>query len=182
MKTVLSALAAAALACLATTATAHDFTHGDLKIDHPYARMVIPSRPAAAFFTVHNKGDADRLVSAASPAYARVELHSHEMKDGVVKMFQVDGVDVPAGGMAELKSGGHHVMLFEPTQKLKIGDSFPLTLHFAKAGMVEVVVKIEPLKNSGGGHEGHDMKGHDMKGHKMEKPDMKGHDMPGHKS
>lgn len=150
MKTSILAAAAAILLATAGQAFAHDFTHGDLTIEHPHARVIIPSRPAAAFFTVRNKGEADRLLEASSPAFARVELHGHVMKDGVVRMFKKDGVEVPAGGAAPLQSGGDHVMLFDPARPLKVGDSFPLTLTFEKGGAVEVMVKVEPLQATGG--------------------------------
>jgi len=66
-------------------------------------------------------------------------------------------ITVPAGGMAMLQPGGYHVMLMKLKYALKEGESFPLTLHFAKAGKVTVEVRIMSVgamnagKNTGHG-------------------------------
>ena len=70
------------------------------------------------------------------------------------------GLDLPAGQPVTLKPGGIHVMLLGLTQPLKTGQSFPLTLHFAKTGTQVVIVKVEkvgamgPQMGGGGGHAG----------------------------
>ena len=160
----LSFIAAAAAFLFASmgAASAHQTQAGDLTIEHPHARIVIPSRPGAAYFIVHNKGAADELVRAATPAFGRVELHTHKMEGETMRMIEVEKIAVPAAGKAELKSGGDHVMLFEPTGELKVGDSFPMVLTFAKQGDVEITVVVAPLEKSGGmDHSGHkDHSGH----------------------
>lgn len=140
-------------------------TVGALTVSAPKARVTIPSRPAAAYFSVANAGGADRLVAASSPAFGRVELHTHLHQDGVMKMMKVEAIDVPAEGEAALAPGGDHVMLFDAVEPLKIGDSFPLTLTFEKAGDVEIMVPVKPIQPAGhnamGGGMNHDaMKGH----------------------
>ncbi len=56
------------------------------------------------------------------------------------------GVPVLAAQGLELKPGGPlHVMLTDLKQPLKAGDSFPLTLTFEKAGLRDVIVKVERL-------------------------------------
>ena len=62
---------------------------------------------------------------------------------------------LPACQVVELKPGGPlHVMLIELNQKLKAGDSFPLTLTFAKAGKRDVTVKVERLGAMGPSDDG----------------------------
>ena len=104
-----------------------------------------PSAPnAAAFFTLHNQGEtADRLLAASSPQAQKVELHEHVHKDGLMKMQQVQGVDVPAGGEVKFVPMGYHVMLFGVKQQLKDGERFPMTLRFEKAGEVQVEVAVQ---------------------------------------
>jgi len=63
-----------------------------------------------------------------------------------------------AGGSAEFKPGGMHIMLVGLKQPLKAGDSFPLTLAFQKAGAVETTVMIVKPGGAGAG---------DMPGMKM---------------
>ena len=89
---------------------------------------------------------ADALVAAELPVAARAELHTH-IKDGdVMRMRQVSSIDVPAGGTVNLQPGGLHIMLIDLKEPLRQGETFPLTLTFAKAGKVTVYV---PVKSPG---------------------------------
>ena len=126
-------------------AQAHEYKAGKIEIDHPWSREMPPSAPnAAAFFVLHNQSDtADRLVSASSPQAQKTEIHEHVHKDGLMKMQQVQGVDVPAGGEVKFVPMGYHVMLFGVKQQLKEGERFPLTLRFEKAGEVQVEVAVQ---------------------------------------
>lgn len=126
-------------------AQAHEYQAGQIQINHPWSRAMPPSAPnAAAFFVLHNHGDtADRLLGASSPQAQRVELHEHVHKDGLMKMQQVQGVDLPAGGEVKFVPMGYHVMLFGVKQQLKDGERFPLTLRFEQAGEVQVEVAVQ---------------------------------------
>ena len=79
-------------------------TAGNITISGVAARFLLEGRPGAVFFTIDNKGEADRIVAASSPLTDRVELHTHTMSDGVMKMRQIEAIDVAAGGKTELKS------------------------------------------------------------------------------
>lgn len=152
-------LAAAAASFLSTgAAAAHDFTLGPIRIDHPWARASAGAvRVGAAYMTLRNGGTSgDRLLMAATPQAARVELHSHVMKDGTAMMQEVKAIDINAAGTAELKPGGLHVMLFDLKAPLREGESFPLTLTFERAGTVTVQVKVEKRGAMQGEHGGAD--------------------------
>ncbi len=162
-------LLAAALGLMfsaALPAQAHDFTVGGLKIDHPWARATPgQAKNGAAYLVIHSSEAADdRLVAAATDVAQRVELHNHLNVDGVMQMREVEGIDVPAGGMATLKPGSFHVMLMGLKAPLKEGESFPLTLTFEKAGSTTVEVNVEAVGSMGS------MSG-DMKHDGMEKMD-----------
>ncbi len=77
---------------------------GSLTIEAPWARIGRGARAGAAYLGIVNAGaEADRLIGASSPVAERVELHSHEMRDGAMRMRRIDSVPVPAGQAAELK-------------------------------------------------------------------------------
>jgi copper(I)-binding protein len=140
------ALLLAALCVPALNAVAHEYQAGQLHIDHPWSRAMPPVAPTiAAYFVVHNEGkSADRLLGADTPIAARAELHEHvHGADGTMKMRQVQGVDVPVGGEASFVPGGYHLMLFELKNRPALGERFPLTLHFEKAGDVQVEVVVQ---------------------------------------
>ncbi|MEO4045882.1 copper chaperone PCu(A)C [Pseudomonas sp. CAU 1711] len=126
-------------------AQAHDYKAGQIHIDHPWSRAMPPSAPnAAAFFVLHNKGEgADRLISASSPQAQKTEIHEHVHQDGLMKMQQVQAVEVPAGGEVKFAPMGYHVMLFGVSQQAADGERFPLTLRFEQAGEVQVEVAVQ---------------------------------------
>jgi copper(I)-binding protein len=138
---------AALLLAAATNAVAHDFKAGPISIDHPWARPTAAGQSVGGgFLKLTNGGAADRLVAASTAVSATVELHSMRMEGDVMRMRQVDAIDLPAGGSVELKPGGLHLMLMGLKQPLKAGDTFPLKLRFEKAGEVVVTVNVETPK------------------------------------
>lgn len=146
MKYRIFALGAAVAALTIATATfAHDYTLGDLKIDHPWARASAGAAAnGAAYMTISTAGTAtDQLVKAASPVAEKVELHTHILDGDVMRMRPVSGITVNVGEPAVLRPGGLHVMLIGLKEPLKEGSQFPLTLTFEKAGTVTVQVDVE---------------------------------------
>ncbi|UUZ49576.1 copper chaperone PCu(A)C [Massilia sp. B-10] len=75
-----------------------------------------------------------RLVGVSSPVAAQVELHQMDMKGGMMKMQQVDGIDLPPGKGVNLASGSYHIMLVGLKQQLKAGDTIMLTLQVEHPG------------------------------------------------
>ncbi|MDQ0327056.1 copper(I)-binding protein [Rhodopseudomonas julia] len=162
-------LFAAALVIAATPAFAHGYKLGNLEIGHPWTRATPPSATAGGgFLKITNNGDEDdRLVSASSPIAARVELHTMDMSDGVMKMRPLeDGIPVPAGATVELKPGSLHVMFIDLTAPIEEGESVPATLNFEKAGSVDVEMSATAV-----GAPGPDANGMKMDGHSMEMPE-----------
>lgn len=107
-------------------------------------RQPMPGRSVTAgYFTLTNPSDtALQLVSAQSPLFARVELHQHSHKDGMMRMEQVSAIDIAAGATVELAPGGLHLMLFEPQAELAPGMPVPLTLSFAGGQQLQVELPV----------------------------------------
>ena len=123
---------------------ADTFNVGSITVQHPHSLELPPvSENGAAYFRIHNHGaNADRLTAVQTPIADRAELHTHTASDGVMKMRRLDAVDVPADGAAAFEPGGLHVMLLGLKRPLKAGESFPLKLHFERAGPLEIVVTV----------------------------------------
>ncbi len=171
----LAALAAGALGVALATWPAGGAGTGSISVTDAWARATIPGRPVAVYAAIANSGaDDDRLLSAATPAAARVELHTH-IKDGeIMRMRPVESIEVPAGRSTLLQPGGLHIMLFEPIGPLEESDRFRMTLTFERAGSLETEVVVRPIGYSagthGGGH-GHGAGQHGgMSGHDAEAP------------
>ncbi len=134
-----------ALVAAGIAAQAQEFKLGSIAIARPYARATVPGQPAGGgFLTLDNKGADDRLLSASAGVSGAVELHSMSMDGDVMRMRQVDAIELPAGKTVALKPGGLHIMFIGLKAPLKAGDSFPLKLKFEKAGEVTVQMTVEP--------------------------------------
>lgn len=133
---------------------------GDITVVEAWARATPPgAKSGAAYFSFKNSGAADRLIGATTPAARRPELHTHIKDGGVMRMRPIDGVDIPAGGMAMMAPGGDHVMLMGLAGPLKKGASFPMTLTFERSGAVTIQVSVRGIgAQTPSGHGGHDMK------------------------
>ena len=119
-------------------------------IEKPWARATVPgAKVAGGYMVIRNQGAAgDRLVSATSPASAKVELHVHVNDNGVMKMREVPAYDVPARGAFELKPGGAHLMFMELKRPFKEGEKVPVKLKFEKAGEVSAEFHVGRLGES----------------------------------
>lgn len=132
-----------------------DASHDTITVDGAFVRQSVGKMGASgAFMTLHNHGHhADRLTGAGTPVAGKAEIHRTSVgADGVMKMRPVAVVDVPAGGMVELKPGGLHVMLMHLKEELKPGMEIPLTLTFEKAGDVTVTIPVMPIGHGAAGH------------------------------
>ncbi|HQX83720.1 MAG TPA: copper chaperone PCu(A)C, partial [Vicinamibacterales bacterium] len=116
------------------TLTAHD----------AWAREPMGGRNMTGLFVVvENAGSAPRaIVSAATDAADKVELHEMKNDGGMMRMSPVKQIDVPAHGKAELKPGSFHVMLFGLKDKLVAGDSINLTLTFDDGTTVTTAASV----------------------------------------
>jgi periplasmic copper chaperone A len=157
MKLLTAVFAATLLAQTAPAALAqmsHDSSHGmagagdkmaGIKVSHAWARASAKmARTGAAYVTLENTGNMpDKLVSASAPVADKVELHTH-IKDGaVMKMREVQSIEVGPHAKVMLKPSGLHLMMVGLKEQLVKGGHFPLTLAFEKGGKVTVDVAIE---------------------------------------
>ncbi len=153
-----SASIAACASMLCTLSFAHDYTAGNVHIDHPYARATVPGQTSGgAYLTLENKGDsADALIAAQSPAAQSVEIHTMTMNGNVMRMREVDTIDLkPKEKVAMQPGDGYHLMLIGLKAPLKVGDKLPLTLTFRKAGKVATVITVDDIKAKNAGTDAH---------------------------
>ena len=113
------------------------------KVEAAWARPTVAGQAGGGgFLKITGGAVADKLVSGSAGVAKAVELHTMEMDGNVMRMRQIDAIEVPAGQAVELKPGGRHIMFVGLTKTLKNGDHFPLTLRFEKAGEIKVDVKV----------------------------------------
>ncbi|HVJ55803.1 MAG TPA: copper chaperone PCu(A)C [Aliidongia sp.] len=148
MRLILSTLAlSAALAASAWAQTS------PIELSHAWSRPTPASASNGVIYvTIANHGADDQLTGVASTVADKTEMHTTLDENGVMKMRPLPVLPVKGGDSAEFKPGGMHIMLIGLKQPLKVGDSFPLTMTFEKAGAVVTTVTVEP--NGAAGHDG----------------------------
>lgn len=124
---------------------------GPIEVKGAWARATAGgSMTGAAYVMLSNSGSTgDRLVSVSTPAAGRVELHTMTMEGDVMRMRQIQGIEIQPGSSVELKPGGLHIMLLDLKGPLKVGDRFPLTLMFEKSGTETVDVDVRAIGATG---------------------------------
>lgn len=155
MRTICSAALIAA-SLLPAAALAHDFTLGDLTIDHPMAyETAAMAQSGGGYMTITNDGArADRLVAVRAD-FPMVALHTTAEADGIARMSGVEAIDIPPGETVALRPGGLHVMFMGlGGTPLVAGEAFPATLVFEHAGEIEVMFHVEA--RDGADHAEHD--------------------------
>ncbi|MBS9402943.1 copper chaperone PCu(A)C [Halomonas sp. TRM85114] len=142
MRLFLPSLTALMLALASHMAVAQSVT-----VENAQVRAVPPvSTTSAAFMVLHNAGDEDvEIVAASSPAAEVLELHEHQHADGVMQMRHVSEVSIPAGGSTELAPGGLHLMLINLTQSLDEGERVAITLEFANGETLSFEAPVLPV-------------------------------------
>ena len=118
---------------------------GQIQVAEPWARPTIgQNRATAAYMTIVNKGgDGDVLKSARTSKAKAVEMHQTMTAAGVMQMRKVEGgLPIEAGASLVFAPGGTHLMLLGLANALKAGEELLLTLEFAQAGAVDVVVPV----------------------------------------
>ncbi|MCW9033940.1 MAG: copper chaperone PCu(A)C [Rhodospirillales bacterium] len=141
----------AAVALIAAVSATPAFA-GGIEVSDAWARASAKmAKAGAAFLTIKSTGGADRLIAAKAGVSKKVELHTHIKEGDIMKMRRIEGgIEVPAGGMAMLKPGGHHVMFMGLSAPFNEGTMFPLTLVFEKAGEIQTKVMVKKPGAMGG--------------------------------
>lgn len=132
-----------AIAGMSSSHGDHASEHGDGDHDHDESPSSGAVTTGVIYMTVENLGSRlDRLVSASSPVAEAIEIHRSTMDNGIVRMRPVDSIEVDAGEVLSLESGGYHVMLVGLTRDLDPGDTFEVELQFERAGTISVVSEV----------------------------------------
>jgi len=118
-----------------------------LELTGAYARATPPNAPTSAILLHLNNSTehAISLVSANTPAAGRVELHTMSMDGDVMKMRQIEKIEVPAHSSVELKPGGLHLMLFNLQQSFKEGQELDLELNFSDGSQQRITLPVKKV-------------------------------------
>ena len=115
----------------------------NIEVKDAWIRGTVPAQKATGAFMEITAKSTTRLVSVESKVAASTEIHNMTMTNGVMKMFPVESIDVPAGKTVKLAPGGYHVMFIGLKEQMKPGDRVPLKLTFELADKKRESVELQ---------------------------------------
>jgi copper(I)-binding protein len=126
----------------------------DLVITDAWSPQAPPGRMMAGFMHLENRGpEPIVLTHAESERFGRVEIHTMSMDDGVMRMRELDSLELPAGNTVVLEPGGLHLMLMQPEGQFELGDRFELVLIDASDQRWPVTLEVrERRRRAHGSH------------------------------
>lgn len=132
----------AAFVLAATPAFAAGVTVSDA-----WFRSLPAGLPAGGYMVLHNAGDKDAaLTAASSPACGSIMLHQSETMNGMSGMTMAESITVPAHGQFVFKPGGYHLMCMTP--KMTIGTNVTVTLAFGDGTKVTTSFAVKNAKGN----------------------------------
>lgn len=136
----------AAIACMTLLSA---WASAQVVVTAPWVRATVAAQNSTGAFMHLQSAKPIRLVQVGSSAAASVEMHQMEMKQDIMRMQQVGGIDLPPGKGVNLASSSYHIMLMGLKQQLKEGQTVDLTLVFQgpdqKREKVTLKVPVKPI-------------------------------------
>lgn len=118
----------------------------NITVHDAWIRVPLPAQDQTAlYFVIENHGSAPRaIVSASSPSAAKLELHEEKMggDKGMMSMTPIARIEVPANGMATLKPGGLHMMVFGLKSRPMAGSTFPISVKLDDGTTIAVTATV----------------------------------------
>ena len=113
-----------------------------------YVRATLPNvKNSVAFMRVINDTQSDvAIIGVKSAISERVELHTHETKNSIMRMYQVKQINLKANSEVIFKTGSFHVMFLELNRILKDGDEVVFTLLLSNGREVKVNAPVKSIK------------------------------------
>ena len=108
-----------------------------IKIENAWLQAVPPVAEAtAAYMKIINLSQSPlKLIGASSPIATKIEpmitIRHERNGQQVMEMEGVENLEIPPGGILELKPGGNHLMMTGLTSHPKEGERVKLTVRFA---------------------------------------------------
>ena len=127
-----SLLLKSTLLCTALLLSSPSYATEVLKISNGFSPEAPPvAKVLAAYMTLSNPGNTEVVItSASSTDFDKVEIHSMEMKDGMMHMVEQKELRISAKGELTLEPGELHMMLINKHRSLKDGDTIKITITF----------------------------------------------------
>jgi len=134
------------LACVyLTTGCGSDFD--DISVSDPWIAEAPPTATVmAAYMRIDNHSDRTRrLLSISGPRELQIALHHTSDTHGMLRMNQVDTLEIPANGQVLLAQGGYHLMIHGSAANYRSSSKMELNLMFEDGMIVPVIATVKSL-------------------------------------
>jgi len=119
----------------------------DVAVSGAWARATVPGQPVAAAYLDISSRQGATLIGVRSDAAGAVQVHSMREDGGVMRMRELERLELPAGQTVRLAPSGTHLMLLDLKRPLRSGDSITLDLTLVdKAGRSRTVHAVAPVR------------------------------------
>lgn len=146
-------LAALFLLSIPSLVFAHSFTHGDIQVMHPWAKVAEKGADSSAYVKVINNGaEPDNLIGVESTVAERVEIQKAKKTGNTISYESISSLTVGSKKNIEMKPGGVRLLLVDLKEPLRHEYVIPMTLVFEKSGRMQIQAVIQ--KSSAEGHSG----------------------------
>jgi copper(I)-binding protein len=120
-----------------------------VKVQDAWSRATAPGQDSAMVQIVITSKQAAQLVGVACMDANSTEMHSMVMEGDMMKMRQVDAIELPAGKAVDLGEAGYHLMLIGLKKPLVAGKKTNCEMIVrgaeGKDTRVQVIAKVKPL-------------------------------------
>jgi copper(I)-binding protein len=124
----------------------------DIKVEGAWTRATLPGQDMAMVYMDITSKQAATIVGVSSSVAKTAEMHTMEHKGGMMKMYQVKSISLPANARLNMNMHGYHLVLNGLKGPLKAGATVPLTLNIETADKrslkVDVQAEVRPLKSA----------------------------------
>lgn len=127
--------------CLLLLASSQQ-TFAEVSAGDGFVRALLPGKHMTAAFITLNNSDKEMtsLLSVTLEGADKVELHNHTHENGVMRMRQVEKIDIAGQGSVTLAPGGLHMMIFGVD---KLAEQAKLELCFSNKQCLKLVLPVK---------------------------------------
>lgn len=125
----------------------------DVQVKGAWVRATAPGQEKAMVYMSITAAQNATITGVSSKAAQSGEMHTMEHKNGMMKMYEVKSISLPANERMEMTLHGYHLELVGLKAPLKAGTTVPLTLDIELSDRrkvkVDVQAEVRPLKSAG---------------------------------
>ncbi len=124
-----------------------------VQISDHWVRASHPGQAVGAAYMTFKSHKDVKLTHVSASVTKAVEVHEMKMVNDIMKMRQLESLTLHKGQAVTLKPGGLHLMLFDLTKPLEVGETVSFELCFEdQAGDITIVPLTTTVKAAGHSH------------------------------